>query len=81
MNNTEDPKWYLSKTTVLVLLFFVLGPFALPLLYKSPKFSNGSKVFLTLLFAVYIGIIIHFTLKEINAFNLRMQEIDRMLGR
>lgn len=81
MNISEDPKWYLSRTTVLVSLFFVLGPFALPLLYKSPKFSIGSKIIITLLFAVYIAIIIHFTLKEINAFNARMQEIDRMLGR
>jgi hypothetical protein len=29
-------------------LFFVLGPFALPLLYRSPRFTKGWKIILTI---------------------------------
>ena len=43
-------KWYYSVWFVLVMLTpFALGPFALPLLWKSPQFSKRAKVVLTLL--------------------------------
>jgi PDZ domain-containing secreted protein len=44
----EKIKWYLRPIIVVLLLFFVLGPFALPLLYKSPKFSKTLKIILTI---------------------------------
>ena len=44
----EKIKWYLRPISVVLLLFFVLGPFALPLLYKSPKFSKTLKIILTI---------------------------------
>jgi len=34
--------------SVILLLFFVLGPFALPLLYRSPRFTKGWKIILTI---------------------------------
>ncbi len=37
-------KWYHSVWFVLFMLFFVLGPFGLPLLWKSPRFSRGAKI-------------------------------------
>jgi hypothetical protein len=46
-------KWYLNPISVILLLFFVLGPFALPLLYKSPKFSKTLKTILTIAVLVY----------------------------
>jgi hypothetical protein len=36
----EKVKWYLRPLAVVLSLFFVLGPFGLPLLYRSPKFSR-----------------------------------------
>jgi len=49
----EKVKWYLRPLGVILLLFFVLGPFGLPLLYKSPKFSKRSKVLLTVVVIFY----------------------------
>ncbi len=46
-------KWYLRPISVVLLLFFVLGPFGLPLLYKSPKFSKTLKIVLTVLVMIY----------------------------
>jgi len=40
-------QWYYRPWSVVFLLFFVLGPFGLPLLWKSAGFSRGSKIVLT----------------------------------
>jgi uncharacterized membrane protein len=61
MPQEEKIKWYYRPIPVLVLLFVVIGPLALPLLYKSPHFSKFWKVLLT------IGVVI-FTLYLVWAF-------------
>lgn len=53
----EKVKWYLKPIVVIALLFIVLGPLALPMLYKSPKFSKRAKIVLTIaviLFSLYL---------------------------
>ncbi|MFA6548532.1 MAG: hypothetical protein WCT39_01190 [Candidatus Margulisiibacteriota bacterium] len=56
----EQEKWYYSVPGVLVLLFLILGPLALPLLFKSPKFNLLSKIVLTAI--VLAGTIVVFNL-------------------
>lgn len=51
-------KWYLRPVGVVLLLFFVLGPFGLPLLYKSPKFSKNLKIVLTIVVIIYTSYLI-----------------------
>lgn len=46
-------KWYHNPWVVLCLVFFVLGPFGLPLVWSSPKFSNRVKFLLTLVTLAY----------------------------
>ncbi len=53
MEKEEKVKWYLRPLAVVLLLFFVLGPFGLPLLYKSPKFSKKLKILLTIAVMIY----------------------------
>jgi len=53
MEREEKGKWYFRPVGVIVLLFLVLGPFGLPLLYKSPHFSRGWKTALTGLVIIY----------------------------
>ncbi len=53
LEDERRTKWYLKPVGVVLLLFFVLGPFGLPLLYKSPKFSKTSKVILTVIVMAY----------------------------
>ena len=45
--------WYYRPWAVVVLLFLVLGPLGLPLLWKSPSFTRGWKIVLTVLMVVY----------------------------
>ncbi len=47
-----------GRITVLTMLFAVLGPLALPLLWRSPRFSLAWKVVLTLLVLLLTAIVI-----------------------
>ena len=49
----EEAAWYYRPWVVLAMLFLVLGPFGLPLLYKSPQFSRLAKILLTLVMILY----------------------------
>ncbi len=59
----EKIKWYLRPAIVVLLLFFVLGPFGLPLLYKSPKFSKKLKIILTIVVIIYTSYLIFASLE------------------
>ena len=48
-----EAKWYHSRGMVFLMLFVVLGPFGLPLLWKSPHFTKGWKHILTALTLLY----------------------------
>ncbi len=56
-------KWYLRPISVVLLLFFVLGPFGLPLLYKSPQFSKTTKIILTIAVVIYTSYLIFASLE------------------
>ena len=71
-------KWYLRPIGVLVLLFFVLGPFGLPLLYKSPKFSKASKVMLTIVVILYTSYLIFASLEIARELYKRTEELQDM---
>jgi hypothetical protein len=62
----EEVKWYLKPINVLLALFVVLGPFGLPLLYKSPKFNKLSKIILTIVVIVYTLLLIYGTLEMVR---------------
>jgi hypothetical protein len=47
-----------GRITVLTMLFAVMGPLALPLLWRSSRFSLAWKVVLTLLVLLLTGIVI-----------------------
>jgi hypothetical protein len=72
-------KWYLRPIGVVLLLFFVLGPFGLPLLYKSPKFSKTSKIILTIAVIIYTSYLIFASLEIAIQLYSRMGELQDML--
>jgi hypothetical protein len=53
-----SPRWYYRPWSVVLLLFFVLGPFGLPLLWKSPRFSRGLKIALTVAVVAYSALLV-----------------------
>ena len=76
----EKVKWYLRPVSVLLSLFFVLGPFGLPLLYKSPRFSKPMKVILTIGVTVYTFYLIFLSLEIAKELYRRMEEFRELLG-
>ena len=79
--NREDEKirWYLKPVSVILLLFFVLGPFALPLLYKSPKFNKASKIILTITVIIYTSYLVYASLKIGREVYKEMGALQEML--
>ena len=73
-------KWYLRPMSVVLSLFFVLGPFGLPLLYKSPKFSRRMKILLTIAVVVYTFYLIFVTLEIAKELYRRIEELREIMG-
>jgi len=72
-------KWYLRPISVVLLLFFVLGPFGLPLLYKSPQFSKPLKIILTIAVIIYTSYLIFASLEIGRELYRRMGELQDIL--
>jgi hypothetical protein len=65
-------KWYYRPMWVVVLLFLVLGPLGLPYLWRSPSFSRGMKVVLTVLVVAYTTLFVHETIQVVRAMTSEM---------
>jgi len=58
MKDSSHPKWYFSVWFIIAMLFLVLGPLALPLLWKSPRFPRAAKVVLTVVVFLYTALLL-----------------------
>ncbi len=76
----EKIKWYLRPLGVLVLLFVVLGPLALPLLYKSPKFNKTLKIILTIAVIIYTSYLIFVSVELGIEVYRRIEELQTIIG-
>ncbi len=81
MREDEKEKWYLKPVSVVLSLFFVLGPLGLPLLYKSPKFSRKAKIILTIAVLIYTFYLIFISIDIVGELYKRMDEFKEILGR
>lgn len=73
--DASPPKWYYNVWVVLFMLFFVLGPLGLPLVWKNPRLSRRVKTALTLVMVVYTVALADVT---IRAFQAVMHEMDQL---
>jgi hypothetical protein len=64
--------WYYRPVWVLILLFLVLGPLALPYLWRSRGFSRRLKIVLTVLVIAYTGFL------TIRVFRAVTSELDAL---
>jgi hypothetical protein len=80
MPKDEKVKWYLRPVSVILSLFFVLGPFGLPLLYKSPRFSRTSKIILTIAVVIYTSYLIFISLEIVRELYKGMEAFKEILG-
>jgi hypothetical protein len=80
MPKDEKVKWYLRPISVVLSLFFVLGPFGLPLLYKSPRFSRTSKTILTIAVVIYTFYLIFLSFEIARELYKGMEAFKEILG-
>ena len=66
MDKPVNPKWYYNIWFVLFMLFFVVGPLGLPLVWKSPHFARWVKIALTLAMVVYTVVLIQMTIRAVR---------------
>jgi hypothetical protein len=76
----EKVKWYLRPMSVILLLFFVLGPLGLPLLYRSPKFGRTLKIILTAVVIIYTLYLVFATLEIGRVLYKRLEELQGILN-
>ena len=76
---TDQPKkqWYHNIWVTLFLLFFVVGPFGLPLVWTNPRFSRTVKWLLTGVMVVYTIWLGWLTLQMIRAVGQDMRALDQ----
>jgi len=79
MSETGKTKWYLRPTGIVLLLFFVLGPLGLPLLYKSPNFSKKIKIILTIAVLIYTSYLIIASVEMGKKIYIKMEEYQDTL--
>jgi hypothetical protein len=65
--------WYHRPWAIVVLLFLVLGPLGLPLLWRSPSFTRGWKIVLTLAMVVYTVLLVD---SVVVATRLAMEQLE-----
>ena len=67
--------WYHDVWFVLFMLFIVLGPFGLPLLWRSPRFNRTAKIVLTITVAAYtVGLAVF----SVKAFQHAMTQLNEL---
>jgi len=79
MRKEGNVRWYLKPFGVVILLFFVLGPLGLPLLYKSPEFSKKLKIILTVVVVIYTVYLVIASVEIGRKLYVKMEEYQGML--
>ena len=81
MMETSDgaprPRWYYRPWWVLLMLFVVLGPLGLPVLWKSRSFSRWSKIALTVAVAAYTILLVEVVRIGIQAAIHALEPMDK----
>ena len=73
-------KWYYNIWFMLFMLFFVAGPFGLPLVWKHPRWGRGVKWTLTLVMVVYTWLLIQSTLLMVRTLTAHFEQLQSTLG-
>ncbi len=67
----------MSPIIVILLLFFVLGPFALPMLWRNDRFNTATKWVLTVMVVIYTFVALWYVWVFVE--NL-MGQVDQAMG-
>jgi hypothetical protein len=69
-------KWYYNVWFVLFMLFVVVGPFGLPLVWKSPQFPRWAKILLTLVMILYTVLLTEMLIRVVRLALERFNQLN-----
>ena len=75
----QSTKWYHNVWFILLMLFFVLGPFGLGLVWKNPRLSRSVKWTLTIVTLAYTMWLIDLTISATKAVLNRVEQFNQTL--
>ena len=61
-------KWY-CRTGMLIIAFLCVGPFALPLVWINPKFSQAKKIVVSIIMLAVTALMLLFSLDALSKIN------------
>ncbi|MDP2943260.1 MAG: zinc ribbon domain-containing protein [Candidatus Omnitrophota bacterium] len=73
----EGPKWY-YKTSVFVIAFLCVGPFAIPLVWLNPAYDKRKKTIITVIVvivSIILGILTASALKTLSAYYQQVEDL------
>lgn len=79
MDAQPKPRWYYNVWFVLFMLFFVVGPFGLPLVWKNPRMSRGVKLVLTAVMIAYTVLLVDMTRRMFQAVMNEFNQLNSAL--
>ncbi len=68
MDNQAQKKWYF-KTWSLIVSFFFVGPFMLPLVWVNPSFSKKKKIIVSVAVVILTFLLTAVFLKSLKSLN------------
>ena len=77
-SSSASGKWYHNVWFVLIMLFLVLGPFGLPLVWQNPRFSRRVKIVLTLITVVYTLLLVYGTIAAVRVILNRLLDSNAL---
>ncbi|MDD5654966.1 MAG: hypothetical protein PHR91_04910 [Candidatus Omnitrophica bacterium] len=77
MEEKKQDKWY-YRTYAVVIAILLLGPLALPLVWKNSRYNRISKIAVTVLVAVMTYYLTVAFIKSLETFNRSYQQLLRM---
>ena len=80
VDNRKENPWYLKKSFVILMLFFVLGPLAIPLLLVSKEFSITEKIIYTIIIMAITIIFIAFIIFIVKLYMARLKLIRDIMN-
>lgn len=77
-SSAKNSRWYHNIWFVLFMLFFVLGPFGLPMVWTNPRLSRPVKITLTGIMLLYIWLLIELVMKATTAIMGSFNQYDAL---
>lgn len=76
----QGSAWYYHPIWILLLALLVIGPFALPLVWKSSRMNSSEKALMAAVILVYTAVVLYFTYWTMVIAMKTMNDLRNVMG-